>query len=287
MRTTVDNARLAGIFFAAALTLLMPVQGWAETAAAPFKDSYANLRRDPGVFTLVNARGGLSYHDPMYILPLTYSPDFEGAATELIYQISLKQQLFKRSWYFSYTQRSFWQIYNGAASRPFRETNYNPEIFYRWKAAEGDWSGWGFDFGGDHESNGQTLPLSRSWNRLYFAPHYENGDWLTLLKTWYRLPESPRKFPNDPRGDDNPDIEDFYGYAELHVQRKFRDRSHQANLMLRGNPATGKAAFNLLYSWPSGDHGYWQIYAWHGYGESLIDYNRSLTRIGFGYALAR
>jgi len=32
----------------------------------------------------------------------------------------------------SYTQKSFWQLSNRAESSPFRETNYEPQIFIAW-----------------------------------------------------------------------------------------------------------------------------------------------------------
>ncbi len=58
------------------------------------------------------------------------------------------------------------QEYDGGESAPFRDTNYNPEVFYR--CPETAWgSGWfGTDVGFEPESNGQRVPLSRSWNQF-------------------------------------------------------------------------------------------------------------------------
>ena len=70
--------------------------------------------------------------------------------------------------YFAYTQKSFWSI--GEPSRPFQESNYNPEAFLsyapelrygRFKLHEIRLSPY------EHESNGREGVDSRSWNRRY------------------------------------------------------------------------------------------------------------------------
>ncbi|HEY0973939.1 MAG TPA: phospholipase A [Solimonas sp.] len=249
---------------------------------------FDNLARDLDVFTLVNDRHGLSFHKPMYVWPISYSPDYYGENTELIFQVGLKQRLFARNFFFGYTQKSFWQVYNSDDSRPFRETNYNPELFYRWKPDRAGCRGCGLDIGIDHESNGQEVTESRSWNRIILALYRESGDTLLHLRAWYRIPEDPKKTPDDPKGDDNPDIEDYYGHGELRLQRKlFGARNHMAALMVRGNPSTGKGALQIDYSLPLADDAFWSFNLWHGYGESLIDYNTSITRLSVGIMLAR
>ncbi|XOZ32230.1 phospholipase A [Halomonadaceae bacterium KBTZ08] len=72
-----------------------------------------------------------------------------------------------RLW-FGYTQLAFWQLYNTDESSPFREINFEPEIFL---THELDWDlGPGsiemISIGFNHESNGRAEPFSRSWNRL-------------------------------------------------------------------------------------------------------------------------
>ena len=69
----------------------------------------------------------------------------------------------------SYTQRSWWQLSNRGESSPFRETNYEPQIFLGW-ATDYDFAGWTLrdvEVGFNHQSNGRSDPTSRSWNRVY------------------------------------------------------------------------------------------------------------------------
>jgi phospholipase A1 len=59
--------------------------------------------------------------------------------------------------------------------------------------------------------------------------------------------------------------------------------------MIRGNIDTGKGGFVLSYSVPipKSETSFFAIRISHGYGESLVDYNRSLSRIGFGIMFSR
>lgn len=248
---------------------------------------FDSLQRELDEFTLINDKRRVSFHKPMFVLPVTYSNRYTSDASEFVFDISLKLRLLGTNLFFAYTQRSFWQIYNASESRPFRETDYNPELFYRWKPNFSICPHCGFDFGGEHESNGRDVPDSRSWNRLYFAAYHEWNRTLLYLKTWYRIPEDTKKDPSDAEGDDNPDIEHYYGYGEIRVQQELFASKHLAALMVRGNPSTHKGAIEFNYSVPFGDYLYWNLYFFNGYGDSLIDYNHSVTRVGIGVMLAR
>ncbi|MDB5986131.1 MAG: hypothetical protein JWR16_1184 [Nevskia sp.] len=277
---------------------MVPTEAITTTAAAtpvdPMTPSVARKRgafeADPDAYSVISAGSGLSLHKPMYVLPATYSEEYHGKKTELMFQISLKQRLFGIPLYVGYTQKSFWQAYNQKRSTPFRETDYNPELFYRFIPADRErWYHLGADFGFEHESNGKDLPDSRSWNRIYFAPFQAAGEHIIYWKWWWRLPEDKSKPRTDPDRDDNPDIGSFYGYSELHYEQQMFGKQ-LASLMLRWNPATGHASANLTYTIPNNKNDpsfFWMIYLFQGYGEDLLNYNHSQFRIGVGVALAR
>ena len=57
-----------------------------------------------------------------------------------------------------------------------------------------------------HQSNGQTEPLSRSWNRVYLTGGFNHGDLGLTVRAEKRLDDSD---------DDNPDIVRYVGNAEV------------------------------------------------------------------------
>ncbi len=239
-------------------------------------------------FQMIHTGRGLSLHKEMFMLPVTYSDKYYNAQTEAVFQVSAKHRLFKSRFYFAYTQISFWQAYDQKNSAPFRETNYNPEIFYRTKQFPFHSGYLGADAGFEHESNGQKPPLSRSWNLIYVCPYYHGSNFLVYLKFRYRIPEEEKEYPEAAVGDDNPDITDFLGYSDAHIYYNFW-RGHLIHLMLRGNFDTGKGWISLNYSFPvpKGEESFFIIRISHGYGESLVDYNRPITRIGAGITFNR
>lgn len=247
--------------------------------------------------------GSFVGHRPMYILPFSYmknanreptSPrlgstgyDYDIDNKEAKYQISFKVPLMtgwldgRTTLWFGYTQKSFWQVYNQDESAPFRETNHEPEIFLRY-AADFDIGPGTFSsvtLGLNHESNGQSEPRSRSWNRIVGSAAYSYDRWLFIVQPWYRLPE-------DASEDDNPDIERYLGHANyLAIYKWTEDRTLSLNLMNNLRSEDNKTSVELGYSFPMGDTIKGFVHYYNGYGESLIDYNQRIQRIGIGIML--
>lgn len=88
-------------------------------------------------------------------------------------------------------------------------------------------------------------------------------------------------------GSDNPDIADYMGYSEFNIKYQFAGEQ-LVHLMARGNIREAKGAARLTWSIPITKGGaFFMVQAFHGYGDSLIDYNRSQTRVGAGIMLTR
>jgi len=243
-------------------------------------------------------RYSISPHGSNYILPYSYnaSPNYDAVRAadpeadlkyeEVTFQLSLKVKLWedifaqKADLWVGYTQRSFWQFYNFEDSSPFRETNYEPELLlnlrtdYRILGLRGRFINLGFN----HQSNGQSEPLSRSWNRIVANAGFERGDFSLLLKGWYRIPEAAAD-------DDNPNMEDYLGYGEIWAYYFWK--GNRFGIMLRNNLDfhTNRGAVQLEWSFPIFKQvgGYLQYF--NGFGESLMDYNHRVNRIGIGFIL--
>jgi phospholipase A1 len=221
------------------------------------------------------------------------SGDRELAENEEIkFQISFKVPLTQDDLFvegdavhFGFTLKSFWQVYNDDISAPFRETNYNPELFYTMPLQlnlDGEDSA--LRFGVEHESNGRTQLLSRSWNRAYAQIFYAKDNYFVSFRPWYRIPEDDKDSPTDADGDDNPDIDDYMGYFELTGALTYRNL--EFTTLIRNNlRSENRGAFELGVSFPLWGRlrGYAQYF--NGYGESLIDYDHSMERIGVGVLL--
>jgi len=104
---------------------------------------------------------------------------------EAEFQLSLKVKVWQGIFgkrgdlWIGYTQKAHWQLYNIRYSRPFRELNYEPEIILNFPT---NFPLLGFrtrmlGLAFIHQSNGRTLPLSRSWNRLVAHAGFERKQW--------------------------------------------------------------------------------------------------------------
>ena len=114
----------------------------------------------------------------------------------------------------AYSQSSRWQVYNSDLSRLFRETNYEPEVLLNFAT---DVKVLGFKLrmlggGLNHQSNGRSYFLTRSWNRVLLQIGFERPHWTVVLRPWMRLPEEVSV-------DENPNVERYIGRGDLLVVR--------------------------------------------------------------------
>ena len=211
--------------------------------------------------------------------------DLDVQSVEAKFQLSFKVKMAdigghgSAALWAGYTQQSHWQMYNADASRPFRESDYEPELML---ALHPDLEALGWRWrllvvGLNHQSNGGSDPLSRSWNRAYAQFGIERGDFALLLRPWWRIPESSGD-------DDNPDITRYLGHGD--VVGIYRLGGHSLSALARYNLDSGYGALQLGWHFPLARRvrGYLQFFS--GYGESLIDYNVRQTTIGIGVSLA-
>ena len=228
---------------------------------------------------------------------------------ELKFQVSIKVKVAEQSGnladlWFAYTQQSNWQAFNGANVRPFRNTDYEPELILGFPLrAQGSTLGLTprmINFGLVHQSNGQGDPFERSWHRVYAQIGLDrdvdkaHDRFAVVARAWYRLPENPVE-------DANPDIQHYLGYGDLLFFWRHGDSNVSA--LLRNNLQTqnNRGSVQLNWSIPitrfprldnanasrASDHElrfYVQFFT--GFGETLIDYNHYQTTIGIGLMLS-
>ena len=241
-------------------------------------------------------------HNPNYLMPFTYaqninqephgdilshSDDGNGLKnSEAKFQFSFKIPLVKKvinnklSFWFAYTQLSFWQVYASNVSKPFRENNYQPELLFLYQPD------YRMNFFGmknvmnyfhlNHQSNGRSGPQSRSWNRIMASFVFEKNQTLLIFKPWYRIPD---------KIDDNPGIHNYIGSGEIDLFVKLGQEVCGIRLFNNLDFNQNRTSIELSWSIPLGKRLKGIVQYYNGYSESLIDYNFRNQRLGIGLLL--
>ena len=239
-------------------------------------------------------------HRPNYFMPFSYTESPFNAPQEILdeenrpsftnlesmFQLSIKYQIHqfdeanKFRLFIAYTNKSYWQIYNEKASRPFRETNHEPELILQMTT---DWGPINrINVALNHQSNGQYQGLSRSWNRLTAGFYHVEGRSVYGIEPWYRFKENVSDIPNDPTDDDNPDIERYLGYANFIWYKQHKRYSRMLRLGNNLRTDDNKGWVELEVNFPLGQRLKGFVQYFEGYGHSLIEYNHYQRRLGFG-----
>lgn len=217
----------------------------------------------------------------------TVKEDQNLTSTEAKFQLSLKTKAVENilsdngDLWLGYTQSSRWQVYNSEESRPFRETNYEPEasLIFRtnYDLLGLNWRMLGLTI--NHQSNGRSDPLSRSWNRVMLNLGFEKDNFALMVRPWYRFEEKRED-------DNNPEIKNYIGRGDMTAFYRYKE--HDFSLMLRHTLKGGdenRGAVQFDWSFPISGRLRGQFQLFDGYGESLIDYNHRATYVGLGVSL--
>jgi outer membrane phospholipase A len=189
-------------------------------------------------------------------------------------QVSLKYELWRNSnLYLGYTQLSMWQLFY--PSSPFRDHNFNPEIFYRFTHLQKyDFTA---DVGQEHKSNGrESGPDDRTMDSTYVSA--EKGFTIGGVRVGFanKLYAVYRTFGNE-------SLKDYLGYWKTGLTIGF-DVPWLENEQLFANFIPGISSdlskstleAGARFRTPFGQDfsPYFMVQYWRGYTAMLLDYDK-------------
>lgn len=211
------------------------------------------------------------------------SQPFSGEELDTKFELGLTFSLFqgRRNFDFlaplhvGYSQKSWWNIAEDSA--PFREHNYNPEIYWLFDQPERPILGrppFVDIIGLEHQSNGRDGTQSRSWDRLYAQKEFALLPQLSVgVKIWDIL---ARDLNND-------DIRRYMGNGELSLNFRPNDRTNLRWRVRRGSDVdTFSYSFDIYYRRPNVNGAFFIQYH-DGYGEALVTYNQKSRSLRGGF----
>lgn len=245
---------------------------------------------------------------PNFLLPMHYTTSMNRApqsptqpfsaannsysSVEAKLQISLRAKIVEdlllpgADLWAAYTQHSLWQLWDSGDSSPFRSTDYQPELIYvvpvpqKFGKLPLGWNLRMLQLSFAHQSNGQSDPLSRSWNRIALGAGFEHGDFSLQVRDNQRIRVQGK--------DDNPDLVDYIGRGEVNVA--WSPGASTLGVTWRTNyKSLSRGSLQLDWTYPvfaeqpAGLR--WYVQLFHGYGETLLDYNHRQTSLGLGLTL--
>ena len=230
--------------------------------------------------------------NPVNNVPYTYDQQH----TEIKFGFSLKAMVVSssilehhNSVWFTYTQQSYWQAFDALHSRPFIESDYQPELVFSHRFADALEARRGFqpllfNLSLTHQSNGQSDPRSRSWNRItgqlaLVDRLADDHSLAVLIRPWYRIREPVAS-------DNNPDIGHYLGYGD--VEAIYWNGDNMLSLLARVRSAQLDFSTPLLFlgeGKPKKNSLQLHAQLFTGYGESLIDYRQHHTTFGLGVSI--
>jgi phospholipase A1/A2 len=194
--------------------------------------------------------------------------------------------------FLGYTQLMLWEL--NKPSLPFKDVNYNPEIFYRIQFPKHTFVK-SIDLGlFEHKSNGRDGDASRAWSGSYVKLNTV----VRFYKWTFNWDIKTFIFYNFSIDDTNWDIRDYTGFWSMRVYFvNFYESEHFVDRLEMYLAFNNGGRFSQTFSKASEElglkirMGWGKVYPYlffqlfHGYNEALLEYNKEYVayRVGFAF----
>lgn len=223
------------------------------------------------------------YKDNYFITGTAFKENATINNSDAKFQISFKYRIDQKPVfdnvyaYLTYTQKSFWDIYQ--ESSPFGDINFNPGIglikpYMNKKGRLGYYS-----LMLEHESNGKDSIYSRSWNFISLNWSAEINSRL-LIETKAVIPFSYKT--------ENPDLLKYVGYGDIGFTYVFLPQKLYTKIILKKGASwdwKGSIETQLFFKPVQSSNFYLMLQGFHGYGENLLEYNKEVNMLRFGIVI--
>ena len=223
------------------------------------------------------------YRDNYFVTGVPLNKDVTKETADAAFQVSIRHRLtksvlpFKTFSYLTYTQKSFWDIYD--ESSPFRDSNYNPGLgLGKYLFRDNKLIGAAFAQI-THESNGRDSTASRSWNYLSLSMKYYLTPRFSLYgECW---------LPYTAFGKNSEDMIDYKGYFCL--SRNYISSNQKwwlsADLLPRKGFVNINTTLTAAFKVSERANQYLFLRFFQGYGESQKDYDKYTVNIRVGICI--
>ncbi|MFQ9316519.1 phospholipase A [uncultured Dysgonomonas sp.] len=222
------------------------------------------------------------YKDNYMVTGIPLNKSVTRKTADAFFQFSIRHRVtrsvlpFNSFLYITYSQKSFWDIYD--ESSPFRDTNYNPGIgIGRYVIKDNKLKG-AMMISLEHESNGKAGEDSRSWNYINLSAKYFYNMRLSAKAQIY-LPYVD--------GVNNKDLLRYKGYGIFSVN--YIDKENlwwfSLNIIPRDKIINPNLHTSLSFRVSKNSNQYLTLDYYAGYGEGLLNYKKYTNQVRIGFTI--
>ena len=222
------------------------------------------------------------YKDNYMVTGIPLNKPVTRKSADAFFQFSIRHRVtksvlpFNSFLYITYSQKSFWSIYD--ESSPFRDTNYNPGLGIGRYVIKNNKLKGAVMVSLEHESNGKSGVESRSWNYINLSAKYFYNMRLSAKAQLY-LPYVD--------SDNNKDLLKYKGYGIFSVN--YIDKKNlwwlTLDIMPRDKFINPNLHASLSYKVSKNSNQYLTLDFYTGYAEGLFNYKDYTNQIRIGFTI--